>query len=1064
MKKALISFLLLGIVISLASCQKSNNSSSSSSAGENSTSSSENVVSSEKTSSSQASSAAGSSFSSSSGVSSEDTSSVSSSLSSSSDSGATSLPDGWAGLVRFYYRNDNANYADRALWIWESGGEGREVVFDNLDKPDDFGIYKDIDLTAAPYQGKKIIALNFIVKFQGTWSGQSQDMNIVFNDYATTLETVGEKQRITVYCTENVNGNYNTYNTKKAALGDSIGSAYFSDWRTIQIKGTGANDERPAEEVGLISRYKLYALPPSYFAAKKIYWSSLKAKYLIKDESPASNSITVTLDNDIDFSVTYYLEAYFPPETESYKYTYVSFNRLFDEQKFVDNYTYEGNDLGLSFDADNNPTFKLWAPSASIVRLRLYNNPTPTTLGIEGNEGNDYYSPLPMTKGEKGVWSLTPSAAQLTGFSYYTYSVFTGGQENETIDPYAYASGINGARSPILNPTELAKTDPDGFRTSLDNLNTTAPIDNAADLTVYEVHVRDFTADETWISNKGYASGTYNAFVEEGTTYTKGGTTVSTGFDSLKELGVNAVQLLPVFDQANDERTYSKTVDGVSKLVSPKYNWGYNPQNYNLVEGAYSSDPFNYATRIKEYKNLIKKCADNGIRVIMDVVYNHMNAINDNPFSKTMPGYFFKYDASGQAIDETGVHNTFNTARKMGSKYVVDSAAFWAKEYGIKGFRFDLMGAIETSTMRGVKDKLYSVDPKIVVYGEGWRGSGESTNTQAGTYQVYRDLADNGKGSVGCFNDCGRDALKGNTTYGSAAPSYGFISQGGTDLNENTLYNAACVYLGENRNITNNTTPQKTRPEQTVNYVSCHDNYTLYDQLNYCYNAGAKADTDENSEVREASLATSAYILMSQGIAFFQGGEEIFRQKIMKPDDPNWDLIDANDYVTMSSGNRLIRNSYAFGDAVNSFKWDRKVTFYNEFLKFKEAIQTRKQLVKDGVLGADYDTYIQGTFNDNGVTRKITRLWDDLVAKGSDNSYRPILAAQTQYSKIDASKKDVYVFLGGRMSGESATIGCGNGTLKVLYSNMRTQGSLITVSGNSLTIYRYEMLIVEREA
>jgi type I pullulanase len=990
--------------------------------------------------------------------------SSSSSSETSSSENTAPLPEGWAGIVRIYYRNDSGSYTDRAVWVWETGGEGAEYPFENIDSPDDYGIYKDIDLTASPYLGRVILSLNFIVKFTGTWNGQSQDINVVFQDYASTLEKVNGKDRISVYCTDNGSGTIETFTSKKAALGDTIRIAAFTDFRTIHIQGTGVQDERTAEEVGLISHYRLYALPPSFFALDKYAKQGQKSKYLLQDENPAKNDFTVTLDQDIDFTLTYYLEAYFPNVATGYKYRYVSFNKLYDTEKFNTSFTYDGKDLGLTYDNEENPTFKVWSPSASLIQLRLYESGTPTNLAIPGKEGNDTFKALSMIKGEKGVWSLTPSADALVGKGFYTYEVYVEGKENETIDPYAYAGGINGARTALLKPSDLAKTDPDGFRAALTALDTEAPIRNAADLTVYEVHVRDFTADSSWVSNHGNARGTFAAFSEEGTTYTENSTTVTTGFDSLKELGVNAIQLLPVFDQANDERTYTQTSDGTEKKIAPKYNWGYNPQNYDLVEGAYSSDPFSSVTRIGEFKGLIGKAAENGIRVIMDVVYNHMNTINDNAFSKTMPGYFFKYDETGAAIDETGVHNTFNTTRKMASRYVVDSTAFWAKEYGIKGFRFDLMGALETSTMRAVKDRLYEIDPKIVVYGEGWRGSGSSGDTQAGTYQVYRDLTDQGKGSVGCFNDCGRNGLKGDTAYGSTSPSYGFISQGPGDLNPDTIYNAACVYLGENRNITGNAVPQKTRPEQTVNYVSCHDNYTLYDQLNYCYDAGNLADTDQNSEVREAALATESFVLMSQGIAFFQGGEEIFRQKIMKPDNPFWDKADSGDYVTLTGGNRLIRNSYAYGDEVNSFKWNRKIAFRAEFAKFREAIQTRKTLIQDGILGADYDTVIQGTFDDNGTTRKVTRLWDDIISQGTDKKYRPILAAQTQFSKLSASGKDIYVFLGGRMSGTSAVIGCGSGTLKVLYSNQRDSGTLITVSDDTLTVGRYEMLIVEREA
>ena len=241
-----------------------------------------------------------------------------------------------------------------------------------------------------------------------------------------------------------------------------------------------------------------------------------------------------------------------------------------------------------------------------------------------------------------------------------------------------------------MDQTAFDKTDPEGFETSLSTMETNDPITVPNQLSVYEVHVRDFTADKSWVSNKGNKNGTYNAFVEEGTTT---GTATKTGFDSLKELGPKAVQLLPVFDQDNDERSKSVTENGVTTSAAPDYNWGYNPLNYNVVEGSYSSDPSSPTAKIKEFKNLVQKCADNDIRVIMDVVYNHMASTSNNAFNKIMPKYYFLTNSEGYYYDETGCSNTVATGRKMAQNYIVQSVSWWAKEYGIKGFRFDLMKA-----------------------------------------------------------------------------------------------------------------------------------------------------------------------------------------------------------------------------------------------------------------------------------------------------------------------------------------------------------------------------------
>lgn len=1045
MKPRFFGFFLCALALALSACGETGTSSQASSAG---------TASSSGNAASSLSSSGGSSGSS---------GAVSSA---SSNEPSEPLPSGWAGLVRIYYHNDAANYAQRTLWVWGVGVDGAEYAFDNISSPDDFGVYKIVDLSAAPWNARTVTSLSFIVKFKNTWSGQSQDIVCPLNDFSSSLETGGNgKEMITVYGVDGGNGTIATYAKRSDALGDRIQSMDFTDWRTLAVAGMGASDGRVAADIGKVSAYSLYGFPSAYYLLSEAKQASTKENFLLTSGAPDSNSFVVTLAADANPSLNYEMDAVFASDASKTKTKSASFVDLYDDSKFTADYTYAGNDLGLSFTAEGNPVFKLWAPTASRARVRYYQSGTPVSLGTADQPGYDALRTFDMTYGEKGVWTYVGAAADLTLWHYYTYVVTNSGQEAETIDPYAKACGINGIRGAIVAPSAWNMATPEGFSTSLSTLEASHPLARPNDLTVYEAHIRDFTADSSWISNAGNANGTYNAFGEAGTIYGNGTVTVKTGFDSLKELGPNAVQLLPVFDQANDERTLTDTVGGLTTVTKPGYNWGYNPLNFDIPEGAYSSDPYTPLVRVSEYKNLIKTLADSGMRVVMDVVYNHMASAVNSCFGKTMPEYFFKMAADGSYLDETGVNNTFNSSRAMAQKYIVDSVCYWAREYGIKGFRFDLMGALETSCLRAVKDALYAIDPSIVVYGEGWRGIGSSDDTEAGTFQVYRDLTDNGKGAVACFNDCGRDGLKGNTAWGSPAPSYGFMSQGASDLSDDTMYDAACVYLGENRAITTkNPVTLASSPEQTVNYASCHDNYTLYDQLNYCSALGAGADGDANPGVQDAALATNAFILMSQGLAFFQGGEEIFRQKIMQPGDADWDKLEEADYVLLPSGNRLVRNSYSCGDAVNSFKWGRKAEFSDYFAKFAEAFKTRQSLIDQGILGVSYDL-IQGTFASNNQTLKYSRLWDDLTTLDASNLHRPILAAQTQWSKKSASGKDIYVFLGGRMSGDGAAIGCGAGELKVLYGTRRAASSLFEVSSaNALDIGSYEMMIVERES
>lgn len=975
----------------------------------------------------------------------------------------TPLPENWQGTVRIYYHNDTSDYANRRLWVWDNDVDGKiigELEFDNQTEPDAYGVYKDIDFSEAPWSTTYHTSISFIIKMAGTWADQSQDVVCSLDDFYSNVTTDSDgRELITIYAYDIGGNQVAATHARELALGDRIGSLSFTDWRTLHVEGTGQDDGRPDEEIGIVSSYDLYGFDQSYYLMDSLDQTRHKNDYLLASGSPNAKEFDITFTEDIAMNTDYILEARMSSNPSLTKTLGATFDLLYDDPKFISDYTYDGDDLGVSWDGDV-PTFKVWSPVASSVSIHLYYSGTPNSLAQREYEiyGSDNGTTVPMTLSDHGVWVLT-NPRQLSLYRYYTIEAIVAGGTVELVDPYAISTGINGQRAAILTPEQLSATDPSGFRESVAGLVTDYPLDSPNNLTVYEVHIRDFTIDETWVSNENNPRGTYPAFVESGTSYAG----VSTGFDSLLELGVNAVQLLPVFDQDNDERTIYQTVNGEVTSTLPGYNWGYNPWNFNVVEGSYSSDPYSATQRMLEYKELVQILADNGIRTIMDVVYNHMSSVGNNAFNKLMPRYYFKVAEDGSYIDETGVHNTFNTERLMASRFVVDSVCFWAEEYGIKGFRFDLMGCIETSTMRDVKDALYDIDPEIVVYGEGWRGSGSPSDTQAGIYNAYRDLADNGKGSVGVFNDCGRDGLKGNTTWGSVAPSYGFMSQGANDLNPDTLYNAATVYLGENRHMTQNEVPVNSYPDQTVNYVSCHDNYTLYDQLNYCYYAGNGASTDENPGVKEATLATTAFVLMSQGIAFIHGGEEILRQKLMYEGDPYWDAIEENDYVTVDDNVRLIRNSYAYGDAVNSYKWDRKAEFKDYFDKYAEACQTRARLLDEGILGVDYDT-IQGSYtSDWGTELKYTRCWDDMVSPLTSGGYREVLAVQTEFSKMPSGGNDVYVVLGGRMNGETRSLGMGQGQLEVLYSTTAEAGSTISVgASNTIDVSEYQMMIVRR--
>lgn len=995
-------------------------------------------------------------------------------------SSTTSKPTGsdepyaFDGIVRIHYRNHNESYSSKCLWVWLSGVNGQIYEFANNNNPDSYGLWVDFDLQAAPFNEFSLTELSYIVREKSTWDGQTSDTLIEFSKfkpYETTRED-GRKQ-IDVYSFDSGNKKLTLYPTLTEAMGDYIKVAKVNDdWKSIYVEGdgydTGNGDN---SNIGIINAITVYSFPNSYQLLSDTIKEQKKNDYIIYQDAPRKKELNITLKEELVPTNQYLVEVYFVSDMDNVKRANVSFSSLFESEIWKNKYEYEGDDLGLTFKDTSKPnraTFKLWSPLAFDVKLYTYQKSAPLAYFDHYVGGTAFKNVYQMKYTSKGVYEAVVDLKEEDKF--YTYYVSNIEGQFETIDPYAKASGINGIRGAILNNNQWKETDPEGFSSIRGNTSSYpfTHINTLNDLDIYEVHIRDFTASNSWVSNNDNRRGTYNAFVEEGTTYEG----VSTGFDSLKELGVSAVQLLPVFDQDNDERVWLNK-DGTYKKY-PTYNWGYNPSNYNVIEGAYASNPEDELNRIKEFKNLVKKCADNDIRVIMDVVYNHVSSVSKSSFTKTMPQYYFKVDENGTYIDQTGCNNTLDSSKGMVERYIINSVCFYAKEYGIKGFRFDLMGCLETSTMRKLKDALYEIDPEIVVYGEGWRGSGFASSTQAGKENVYQYLGDNGKGEVGAFNDGGRNGLKGDTKWADIVPSYGFMGQGPSDLSENTMYDAACTYLGENRHVTQ--AGIATSPTQTINYVDCHDNYTLYDSLNYMYDGGKNCNNDTNP-IQDAALATMSYVIFSQGAAFIHGGSEFFRQKIMKKDDPNIDLlkdsikahetyIEGDGFeIPGGDGDYLVRNSYQYGDSVNAFDWSRKVKYLSYFDKIKEAISTRKALVKEGRLGVSNNA-IQGSYKDNdGNTKKYSRLWDDLVQRDASNLLRPVLAAQTEFSKMPASTKlDVYSFLGGRMNEDESIIGIGNGKLRVLYGSKRNKGDIIEISDYKLAISKHEMLFVERIA
>ena len=556
----------------------------------------------------------------------------------------------------------------------------------------------------------------------------------------------------------------------------------------------------------------------------------------------------------------------------------------------LDAQAYSGTDLGAVY-TPTGTTFKVWAPTASRVAVKLY------ATGSSDEPGAQDLSTTPMTKGENGVWSVTVSGDQKN--RYYTYQVTVDGITRETADIYAKAAGVNGNRSMVV---DFTATNPDGWDKDEHIL-----YDDPTDAVVWEIHIKDFSSSEVSGISAKY-KGKYLAFTETGTTLNDEGT-YSTCIDYLKKLGVTHVQLLPVYDYA--------TVDE-SDTTSDEFNWGYDPKNYNVPEGSYSTNPFDGNVRIREFKQMVQALHKAGIGVIMDVVFNHTFTAEGGWFEMTVPGYYYRMKADGTFSDGSGCGNETASEHLMYRKYMIDSILHWTKEYHIDGFRFDLMGVHDVDTMNAIREALDTQvkdGRKIILYGEPWTGGDLSTQAVTADKDHLTLLNDR----VGAFNDSFRDAIKGHVFN---ALEKGFVQNGSSrgslkaGIGGNTVLDA-----------------RYNKPSQTVSYISAHDNFTLYDKL------VLSVKNDMSYTVRDESLVAmnklaAALVLTSQGISFMQAGEEFARTK----------QGDENSYISPTSLNQLDWNHAAeYADLVSYYKG--LIELRKHFKPFRDASATSAKLM-----------------------------------------------------------------------------------------------------------------------
>lgn len=541
-------------------------------------------------------------------------------------------------------------------------------------------------------------------------------------------------------------------------------------------------------------------------------------------------------------------------------------SEVYSTPEFEAKYTYRGNDLGFVWTKDRT-FFRLWAPTADSVKVNLYRSGTPGA--------KDLLIQLSMQPGENGTWTVTKDG-DLNGI-YYTFQVTIGSYCAESCDPYAKTTGVNGQRAMVI---DMESTNPVGWEDDCDPNGGLEP----TDAVIYELHVRDLSVDKSsGIKNKGKFLGV----IETGTK-TKSG--IPTGLDHIKSLGITHLHLLPVYDYGSVDESH---------LEKPQFNWGYDPVNFNVPEGSYSTNPFDGAVRVREMKQMVKGLHDHGISVIMDVVYNHVYDASTFCFNKLVPMYFSR-TTDGKLSNGSGCGNDTASERSMVHKYIVDSVCYWADEYHIDGFRFDLVGLLDVDTVNDIVREVHKRHPNVIFYGEGW-----TLNTQT-TKEVVLATQDHSTLTPGFayFNDTLRDSIRGSTFITKAL---GFIT-GATGIGDTleSCFRGLPYWC--------------TDPCQSINYISCHDNNTLMDRISL-----AVPDRSFYDRARMNRLGAAFYML-SQGIPFMHAGEEMLRSK----PDPKGGFVE---------------NSFKSPDSVNSIKWElldreeyqKTLDYYKGLIAFRKA-------------------------------------------------------------------------------------------------------------------------------
>jgi pullulanase len=638
-----------------------------------------------------------------------------------------------------------------------------------------------------------------------------------------------------------------------------------------------------------------------------------------------------------------------------------SFNPV--ERGSVDDYpVYNGTDLGVNYSAAKT-VFKIWAPGASFVKLRLY----------AAGEGGMPLDSIGLGPEGSGVWAT--AIRRDIKDQYYTFQVMRDGKWLlEAPDMYAKAVGVNGKRGMVV---DLRDTDPADWEK-----DKRPELKNFTDIILYELHIRDISVCEnSGIRHKG-------KFLGLAETGTKSPSGEATGLDHIKELGVTHVHLLPSFDFNSVDET---------EPGAAQYNWGYDPLNYNVPEGSYSTDPYHGNTRIKEFKQMVQALHANGLRVILDVVYNHTsNTRAGSNFNQFVPFYFYRLNADSSYANGTGCGNETASEHAMMRNFMVQSVVYWVNEYHVDGFRFDLMGIHDIETMNAISDTLHKIDPTLFIYGEGWT-AGQSPLAESlravkkNTFRLHR---------IAAFSDDLRDGLKGGF---SDVRSKGFVS--------GASGNAESVKFGivastphpqvDYQAVNDSKAPWAAEPCQAINYVSCHDDNTLFDRLSISNPSASEADLVKMDKL------SNAVVLTAQGVAFLHAGVEFLRTK------------------------QGVANSYNSPDSINRIDWSRKTTYRDVFDYYKGLVSLRRHHPAFRMPSAKM-------------------IQEHLKFLGTNND--PCLVAYEITGHANGDKwNNILVLLNGNASGRYFTLPQGNWTL-VGNSDQIDEKGILKINAGNLTI------------